>query len=148
MLSKMPLGCSATGTGLKGFSSSTLAGTSGLASRNSFLTAPASRVSISGGPLRRQAGGDVFGAFDFVRVPFFEDVLRAALLRHHVRAGLDGFTVGFLRIGAEAAFGAETHSAAAPRKIFITHSQYPFRWMYTFCIKPSAINEHSTEDPP
>ena len=83
-----------------------------------------------------------------LRVPFFKHVLGAALFAHHVGAGLDGFAVGFLLGLAEAAFGAETHSAAPPRKIVITHSQYPFRWMYMFCIKPSAINEHSTEDPP
>ena len=64
--------------------------------------------------LRRQAGGDVFGALDFVRVPFFEHMLRTALLRHHVGASLDGFAVGFLLGLAEATFGAETHSAAPP----------------------------------
>ena len=64
--------------------------------------------------LGRQAGGDVFGALDFVRVPFFKHMLGAALLRHHVGAGLDGFAVGFLLGWAEAAFGAETHSAAPP----------------------------------
>jgi hypothetical protein len=76
--------------------------------------------------LRRQAGGDVFGAFNFVAVPFFEHMLGAALLGHHVGAGLDGFAVGFLRALAEAAFGAEPHAAAPPRKIIIAHSSVSF----------------------
>jgi len=41
-------------------------------------------------------------------------MLGAALLRHHVGAGLDGFAVGFLLGLAEATFGAETHSTAPP----------------------------------
>ncbi len=98
--------------------------------------------------LRRQAGGQVFRAFNFGRVAFFKNALGAALFAHRVGAGLDGVAVGFLRVLAEAAFGAETHSAASPREIVVAHGQYPFRWMCMFCIKPTAINEPSTEDPP
>ena len=85
---------------------------------------PASAV--SGSALRRQAGGDVFGAFDFVRVAFFKHALGAALFAHHVGARLGGFAVGFLRVVAEAAFGAEPHAAAAPRKIVVTHKSVSF----------------------
>ena len=78
--------------------------------------------------LRRQAGGDVFRALDFAACARFSKTRSgAALFAHHVGAGLHGFAVGFLRAVAEAALGAETHAAAAPRKIIVTHNQYPFR---------------------
>ncbi len=64
--------------------------------------------------LRRQAGGDIFRALNFVRVPFFKQPLRTALFAHHVGARLAGFTVGFLRGLAETALGAETHPPAPP----------------------------------
>ena len=64
--------------------------------------------------LRRQAGRDIFGAFDFVGVPFFKKPVGAALFAHGVGARLAGFTVGFLRGLAKAALGAEMHSAAPP----------------------------------
>ena len=83
-------------TGSNGFSSSTWAGVSRCGSRNSFLVHRVPAPSAVRRSLRRQAGGDVFGALDFVRVPFFEQVLGAALFAHHVGAGLDGVAVGFL----------------------------------------------------
>ena len=72
--------------------------------------------------LRRQTGGDVFGAFDFVLVAFFKQAVVAALFADHVGAGLDGVAVGFLVSGVQAAFGLETHSAAAPREVIVAHS--------------------------
>ena len=71
--------------------------------------------------LRRQAGGDVFGALDFLDVAFFKQAFVAALFRDDFGARLRGVAVGFLRVGAETAFGLETHSAAAPREVVIAH---------------------------
>jgi len=94
------------------------------------------------------AGGDVFRAFDFVVVALFEQAFVAALFANDLGAGLDGLAISLLRGLSETPLGTEAHSAAAPREFLVTHNQYPFRWMYMFCIKPSAINETSTEDPP
>ena len=108
------------------------------------------RRSVAGGgsPSGGQAGGDVFRPFNFLPVPFLKQAVRAALFADHVSPGLDRFAVGLLVSGVQAAFGLEPHSAAAPREVVIAHSQYPLRFLYTFCIRPSAISEHSTEDPP
>ncbi len=98
--------------------------------------------------LGRQAGGEVFRPFNFMPMPFLKQAIRTALFADHVSPGLDRLAVGFLLSGVQAAFGLEPHSAAAPREVVIAHSQYPLRFLYTFCIRPSAINEHNTEDPP
>jgi hypothetical protein len=63
--------------------------------------------------LRRQTGGDIFRAFNFIRVSFVKDALVAALFRDDVGARLRGVPVGLLRILAESALGAEAHSTAA-----------------------------------
>ncbi|HAO78043.1 MAG TPA: hypothetical protein DCQ92_03510, partial [Verrucomicrobia subdivision 3 bacterium] len=62
----------------------------------------------------RQTGGDVFGAFDFVRVAFLKQTVGTALFTDHVGAGLNGFAIGFLLSRVQTALGFETHSAAAP----------------------------------
>ena len=66
-----------------------------------------------GGAFGRQAGGEIFGAFDFAGVAFFKNALVAALFAHHVGARLRGLAVRFLRVVAEAALGAEPHAAVA-----------------------------------
>jgi len=76
---------------------------------------------------RGQTRSQIFGAFNFVRVAFFKHVLHATLFAHHIGTRLNGFTVGLLCYLAETTFGAEMHSTPAPRKIFITHIQYPLR---------------------
>jgi len=68
--------------------------------------------------LRRQAGGDVFGALDFVRVPFLKHVLRTALLSHHVGASLDGFAVGFLLVWPKPPLGGNAFRGAAVKNCY------------------------------
>ena len=114
MVSRMPFGGSLISTGSNGFSSSTWAGVSRCGSRNSFLAGAGSAVSVSGAP----CGGRPAAMFSARSISwacrFSNSALRSALFAHHVGARLDGFAVGFLRCLAEAAFGAETHSAAPP----------------------------------
>ena len=71
---------------------------------------------------RRQAGGEVFRAFNFVHVPLFKQAVGTALFADDVSPGLDRFAVGLLVSGVQAAFGLEPHSAAAPREVVIAHS--------------------------
>ena len=70
----------------------------------------------------RQAGGDVFRAFNFVQMTFLKQAVGTALFADHVRAGLDRLAVGLLVSGVQAAFGLEPHSAAAPREVIVAHS--------------------------
>ena len=46
-----------------------------------------------GAAFRRQAGGDVFGAFNFLRMTFFKQAVGTALFADHVGAGLDRLAV-------------------------------------------------------
>ena len=123
MVSTMPLGCSLTGTGSKGFSSSHLGrGVAGCGSRKSPLPAPALPAGLRGQALGRQAGGDVLGALDFVRVAVLIDLLRRGRAADGLGAGLGGVAVGLLLAMAQAAAGAEAHAAPAPGKISVTHN--------------------------
>ena len=71
---------------------------------------------------RRQAGGKIFSALDFVEMALFKQALVAALFADHVGAGLDGFAVRFLVRGAQAAFRLEAHSPTAPGEVVGTHN--------------------------
>jgi hypothetical protein len=88
--------------------------------KGAFFSAPAIQIAFRflrgdrrGGRFRRQAGGDIFRALNFLFV--------AGALEKRVRlfiacgfgAGLQGGAVGFL-ILAEAAAGTKAHSAAPP----------------------------------
>jgi hypothetical protein len=52
-------------------------------------------------------------------VAFFKNTIRSALFRNDVGTRLGRVAICFL--AAESAFGTETHSAATPRKIIVTH---------------------------
>ena len=69
----------------------------------------------------RQTGGNIFGAFDFVRVTFFKQTFLSALFGDDVGARFHGVAVGFLLRGIQAAFGLEPHSATASGKV-VTHN--------------------------
>src|ERR1017187_6266823 len=73
-------------------------------------------------PFRRQAGGDVFGALNFVQMTFLKQPVGAALFVDHVGAGLHSLAIGLLVSGVQAAFGLETHSATASREVVVAHS--------------------------
>jgi hypothetical protein len=74
--------------------------------------------------LRRKAGGDVFGALDFIRISFVKDALVSALFRDDLGAGLGRIAVGLLwiLIWPQTAFWAESHSTASPREVVIAHN--------------------------
>ncbi len=76
-----------------------------------------------GRAFRRQAGGDVFRALDFLRVPrAVIDLVLRRFVADGLGAGLGGVAVGAVGIGVQAAAGPEAHAAAAaPGKISITH---------------------------
>jgi hypothetical protein len=59
-----------------------------------------------------------------------------------------GFAVGLLRVGAEPPLGRNRIPRRRREKLLLLIESVSFRWMCTFCIKPTAINEPSTEDPP
>jgi hypothetical protein len=72
---------------------------------------------------RRQTGGDVFGAFDFVCVAMLEEFLLHRGPADGVGASLGGFAVGTLRLGVtQPAARAKTHATAVPGKISFTHN--------------------------
>jgi hypothetical protein len=79
------------------------------------------RLDVFRSTLRRQPGGQVFRAFNFLHMPFFEHALGPALFADHVGPRLDGFAVGLLRGLTQAALGTEPHAAAPSGKIVITH---------------------------
>ena len=112
-----------TGTGSKGFSSSTCAGVSGLGSRNLRL-AGAGRSGGGLGPLPRAGGRRRCfrrGRFPAACRPLIAPS-RAPRAARRLGAGFRGFAVGFVARMAQPAAGAETHAAAAsPGKISVTH---------------------------
>jgi len=71
--------------------------------------------------LRRQAGGDVFSALDFVTVPPLKHALRSDGLARGLGTRLGGLAVRFLLTVAQAAARTEATPASSPGKISLTH---------------------------
>jgi hypothetical protein len=73
---------------------------------------------------RRQAGGDIFVAFDFIRMALVINFLLRRRPAHGFGARLCGVAIGPLLLAvSQAAAGAETHSTpATPGKIPVTHN--------------------------
>jgi hypothetical protein len=78
---------------------------------------------FGGKSLRREAGGNVFGAFDLVRVPSVVNLVVRPRLAGGFGAGFTGFAVRLLGGMAQPATGAKTHPTAASGKISVTHIQ-------------------------
>ena len=104
------------------------AGRGGFVRRIVLMLVLVGRGGLAGGghALGGQAGGDVLGALDLAGVPAFEDAVGTALFGHDIGARGDGLAVGFGLVLGEPAFGFETHSAAAPRKIIVAHGLVSF----------------------
>ena len=83
---------------------------------------------VRGGAFGRQAGGDIFGALDFLRVAMIVNLFRRRRAADGFGAGLGGVAVGALRLAvSQPAAGAETHSAApAPEKFLSLIVNRPF----------------------
>ena len=110
---------------------------------------PGLRFAAERDPFRRQAGGNIFSAFDLVGVPVLIHLFLGHWFVHHLGASLHGFPVRMLLRMTQAAAGAESHaSSPAAGKISFTHSLIGLSIYVDILQMPIAINELSTEDPP
>ena len=124
----MPLGWFGDRDGLEGFLLLHLRrGFAGAARGIRFLPCSCAGAGSARRAFRRQAGGDVFRALDFVLVALLVNLFDAADdFAHGFGAGLRGFAVVFLLALTQSATGAETHSAAASAEKFLSLMLIPF----------------------